>query len=82
MSAELEEERELLEQLTQIQNKLSSLEERKKKAATAELEQLAKQINALIVEGKRKASAAGLYFEYSDGYQEFGVYQWEQSSYC
>lgn len=77
-----EEQKQLLAQLAEIQSRLAELEAQQKQAARQELEKIAESINTLVREAKLKADAAGLYFEYSPGYGEFDVYEWQQSSYC
>lgn len=79
---ELTKEQQLQAQLLDIQQQIATLEADKKAAATEELEARAREINTLVAAAKRKAHAAGLHFEYSSGYEEFAVYQWEQSDYC
>lgn len=78
----LEEKQQLLAQLAEIQGRLAELEAQQKQAAFQELEKIAESINTLVRDAKRKADAAGLYFEYAEGYETFGVYEWQQSSYC
>lgn len=79
---ELSEEQRLMAELVEIQAKLDALHKQALSEAITSLQEDAIQINALIDQARRKAREAGVYFEYSSGYNSFGVYQWEQSDYC
>jgi predicted transcriptional regulator len=78
----MDEKQQLLAELARIQSRIDAIKAQEKVAVQEELESLATQINKLIDEGKEKAARAGLFFEYAQGYERFGVYQWEQSDYC